>query len=260
MIFASLVLVASAVLQVTADTRYDYQVILMVQPDDVVREYANALYNKHGSTLPQTILEWTNTEIQGYEYVNGVEDFRSQLVKAKKARIYVVAHGGEGPDGTEVGVCSARDTGMILRYLIGDATSNIGRISLVACNIHNIDAPLDDSFVSQLLTYLYLRGINTEISARTTPVAVNQRGQKVTKKGDKLVHKAEDTKIVAYIDSKGQVAYRKAEYSEAETEAVLPKQRRSDEGILCVCLFSHTQLEKLYKFKVLFQNCIYTKS
>lgn len=212
-LIVALLQVASAI----AATQYDYQIILMMQPDETVQRYAAALYGKHlnDNNFSQTMLQW-NTEVnfEGYTIVEGVKDFQMQLHSAQKVRIYVVAHGS---DGTELGTCNAREIGSILSYLIGGKAKNVGRISLVSCSIHDSTAPMEASFASQLLSYLYNNGITTEISARTVPVAVTSTGQKVTKKRDKFIHKAKNSKIVAYMN-RGKVAIKEVEYSKDEVD------------------------------------------
>lgn len=144
-------------------SEYDNRVLLK---DDVVRIYAEALYNKR-STI-STLLQWNSDLFHGFQHINGIKPYKI----TESTRVHVVGHSTKATK-TTVGNCNAEQIGNILSLLTSQ--SNVKRISLVSCTLHD---PSSTSGASESFAGHH-RSVTTELSVRTAPVAVLASGKKL---------------------------------------------------------------------------------
>lgn len=75
------------------------------------------------------------------------------------------------------------------------------------------------------MKHLHDRGITTEVSARSAPVAVMPSGEKVTKSSDGTwIHKAKNSKIIAKMDGQGKMTFDDVKYDKDEVQVHLELQ------------------------------------
>lgn len=178
-------------------SEYDNRVLLK---DDVVRIYAEVLYNKR-STI-STLLQWNSDLFHGFQHINGIKPYKI----TESTRVHVVGHSTKATK-TTVGNCNAEQIGNILSLLTSQ--SNVKRISLVSCTLHD---PSSTSGASESFAGHH-RSVTTELSVRTAPVGF---WKKVTRSCEGSW--AKDSKIIATLAENGDVSFANVEYDSAEKE------------------------------------------
>ncbi|XP_064642133.1 uncharacterized protein LOC135496637 [Lineus longissimus] len=197
--------------------RYDKQIILVLEPDDpIVSEAANDLYHKHESK--SAVVIWD-------ERLGRFRSVKGGFPKLTKYdRVQVVGHGREMDGKTKIGGRTGAELADEVAKLPGAGDGEIGRISLIGCNIAKTAKPDsmplgDEPFLTEFMNDLKSKhGIETVVSARNTFVQVNAEGRKmvaeVTPDGMKWHSKDASKKVVLSFDEDGNIVSEKVPATE----------------------------------------------
>ncbi|HAU4928569.1 MARTX multifunctional-autoprocessing repeats-in-toxin holotoxin RtxA [Aeromonas hydrophila] len=184
------------------ETRFTSQVIIQTEDDPVAAKAAASLAGKH----PDRSLVVQLDADGNYRVVYGDP---AQL--AGNIRWQVVGHGrdADGQNNSRLSGYSADELAGHLRRL-GDrlqqeagVTTKPSHISLVGCSLVSDD--LQTGFARRFIQALDGEGIRTQVSARSSEVAVDQGGRKHTRdEADVWARKVATSKVVLTLDDAGE--------------------------------------------------------
>ena len=189
-----------------ADTRFDGQLIIQMENDLIAAKSAAKLAGKHPDSSVVVQLDADGK----YRVVYGEP---SQL--SGKLRWQIVGHGRDESDNnnTRLSGYSATELAAKLAKFNQDLseTKNISSkpeyISIVGCSLVSTDK--QKGFAQSFITAMAENGIRTDVSARSTEVAVDAAGRKHTRDADeKWAKKLVDNKVVLSWDEQGEVTVR----------------------------------------------------
>ncbi|XP_077977792.1 uncharacterized protein LOC144433362 [Glandiceps talaboti] len=198
------------------ETQYDHQVIAVMEKDKDVELAARFLYDKHPKE--STMVRY-DQETGRFNVIQGkLQDL------GRKSRIQVVGHGKLENGEMKMSGMTGRELAGVLRTLPISENDELGRISLVGCNIGESSVPdndkvVDRPFLSELIRDFKTNGIKTTVSARTTLLRVASTGQKITAEitpdGIEWHHKDASKKVIAmYDDIEGTVTFEEQPFQE----------------------------------------------
>lgn len=184
------------------ETRFTSQIIIQTEDDPVAAKAAASLAGKH----PDHSLVVQLDADGNYRVVYGDP---AQL--AGNIRWQVVGHGrdADGQNNSRLSGYSADELAGHLRRL-GDrlqqeagVTTKPSHVSLVGCSLVSDD--LQTGFARRFIQALDNEGIRTQVSARSSEVAVDQGGRKHTRdEADVWVRKVAANKVVLTLDDAGE--------------------------------------------------------
>jgi len=195
-----------------SDSRFDAQVIIQLENDDVARRAAASLASKHPDSSVVVQLD-----AQGnYRVVYGDP---AQL--AGNIRWQVVGHGRDQDQSTvntQLAGYSAQELAAQLARFKNDfgqydsVSSTPAHISIVGCSLVGFDN--NDAFARQFITQLDQQGIRSDVSARRSDVAVDDNGRKHTiNEQGQYQHQLAENKLVLSWNEQGEIV--------AQTNAIL---------------------------------------
>ncbi|XP_051278205.1 uncharacterized protein LOC127375880 [Dicentrarchus labrax] len=180
-------------------TQYDHQQILIMEDDPVVRKAAVYLYEKHPAVSSVYVLD----KNQKPKLIHG-----DSVPLTEDSRLVLVGHGVTDNSGeTKLAGFSAQEVSKIIQQT-PRLSDKIKTTSVVACEVG-----ADKAFVETLLRDLHeTAGIKTELHLRDAVLQVRHTGEKITQdistEGLQWRHKDDSKKVVATLDSNGDVVIR----------------------------------------------------
>ncbi|KAM9743719.1 uncharacterized protein ACNS7B_011137 [Menidia menidia] len=183
--------------QEAADPRppLEWQQILMLQEDAVVRRAASALFHQHpaGSSLFALDQNQTATLVRG----------RRGPLSGSSSSLVLVGHGARDASGD---MRLSGYTSQELARIIQSASrlsASIQSTRLLGCRLGS-----DPAFIESLLRELQRAGVQTELHLWSAAVQVTDRGQILTKDASQWRHRDSSKKVVAAIDRRGRLSRR----------------------------------------------------
>ncbi|SGY96223.1 Autotransporter adhesin [Moritella viscosa] len=190
----------------SGETRFDGQLIIQTENDPAAAKAAANLAGKHPDS---SVVVQLDTDGK-YRVVYGDPE---QL--SGKLRWQVVGHGRDESDNnnTHLSGYNASELAAKLAQFNQDfsqaenISSKPEHISIVGCSLVSTDK--QKGFAQSFITAMAENGIRTDVSARSTEVAVDAAGRKHTRDvDDKWAKKLVDNKVVLSWDDQGKVAVR----------------------------------------------------
>ncbi|CAI5649137.1 unnamed protein product [Oreochromis niloticus] len=187
-------------------TQYDHQQIVMMENDPVVIKAAEYLYEKHPAVSSVYVLD----ENQRPKLIHG-----EPVSLSEDSRLVLVGH-GERDNAGEMRL-SGYSSGEVAKIIerTNRGSDKIKTTSVVACEVGS-----DQRFMETLLRDLHKNDIKTELHMRDALVQVTHTGKKITQEispeGLQWRHKDNSRKVVAILDSNGDVIMRNEPGSKGE--------------------------------------------
>ncbi|XP_039476825.1 uncharacterized protein LOC120443091 isoform X2 [Oreochromis aureus] len=187
-------------------TQYDHQQIVMMENDPVVIKAAEYLYEKHPAVSSVYVLD----ENQRPKLIHG-----EPVSLSEDSRLVLVGH-GERDNAGEMRL-SGYSSGEVAKIIerTNRGSDKIKTTSVVACEVGS-----DQRFMETLLRDLHKNDIKTELHMRDALVQVTHTGKKITQEispeGLQWRHKDNSKKVVAILDSNGDVIMRNEPGSKGE--------------------------------------------
>ncbi|PHM39494.1 RTX cytotoxin [Xenorhabdus mauleonii] len=211
------------------NSRFDGQIIIQTENDPVVARAAANLAGKHPDSSVIVQLDANGQ----YRVVYG-----KPTKLAGKIRWQVVGHGRDAVEHshayshTRMSGYSAAELAMRLKQLSNSFPypGQPEHISLVGCSLISNDKR--DGFARHLISALDGYGIRTSVSARSSDVAVDNRGRKYTRGAqEQWVHKLQDNKTVLYWNQQGKLESRSERVRHGISENDIVLSRVGNHGI-----------------------------
>ncbi|KAG5264355.1 hypothetical protein AALO_G00252860 [Alosa alosa] len=181
-------------LMVNTTTEYDHQVILVLEPDKVVMEAAEFIFNKR--PIESTLLSYHKGSLQ---------TIRGPRVRpTERSHVMMVGHGVRGRDGTvQLGGHGPEE----IAKLVANMDLQDGRIrliSLVGCYLGK-----EQQFAKHLLQALRVFGVETELLLYTSAVSVSPTGEQLTEEEGLWRHQDSSKRVFAKLDLRGNLLTRR---------------------------------------------------
>ncbi|MDX7987768.1 MARTX multifunctional-autoprocessing repeats-in-toxin holotoxin RtxA [Xenorhabdus sp. 12] len=211
------------------DSRFDGQVIIQTENDLVAARAAANLAGKHPDSSVIVQLDANGQ----YQVVYG-----EPTKLAGKIRWQVVGHGRDAAEHSDIqghtrmSGYSAAELAMRLKQFSNSFPSSgqLQHISLVGCSLISNDKR--DGFARHLISALDGYGIRASVSARSSDVAVDNRGRKYTRGAqEQWVHKLHDNKTVLHWNQQGELESRSERMRHGISEHDIVLSRVGNHGI-----------------------------
>ncbi|KAL2090274.1 hypothetical protein ACEWY4_014962 [Coilia grayii] len=174
-------------------TQYDWQNILIMEDDPVVRESATFLYEKH--PMVSSVYRLENREPK---LIKG-----PPVPLSQDSRLVIVGHGVKMEEGITMGGHKAQEVAEIISHMGRDG-DQIKTISVAAC-----ECGADETFMTTLIKELHGRSIETKLHFRSSLLQVTHDGRKITwehtPNGFVGKHQDHTKKVVVQLGNNGEV-------------------------------------------------------